>query len=79
VGLNAIFFNVSFVGSPPLARELGEKMDKVIVTQVVPHSEEKDLPIVKDYYEDLQTFDPKTVPPFGSQEGLLNNVIFPEI
>ena len=76
VGLNALFLNVSFVGSAPLARELGEKMDKVIVTQVVPHPEEKNLPIVKDYHEDLQTFDPKTVPTFGSLEGYIAARIF---
>ena len=76
VGLNALFLNVSFVGSAPLARELGEKMDKVIVTQVVPHPEEKNLPIVKDYHEDLQAFDPKTVPTFGSLEGYIAARIF---
>jgi len=75
-GLDALFFNVSFVGSAPLARELGEQMDKVIVTQVVPHPQEKDLPIVKAYHEDLQAFDPKAVPTFGSLEGYIAARIF---
>ena len=67
-GLDALFLNVSFVGSASLARELGEPMDKVIVTQVVPHPQEIGLPIVKAYHEDLQAFDPKAVPTFGSLE-----------
>ena len=75
-GLDALFLNVSFVGSAPLARELGERRDKVIVTQVVPHPQEKDLPIVKDYHDDLQAFDPKAVPTFGSLEGYIAARIF---
>ena len=36
-GLRALFLNVSFVGSNPLATELGHLPVPVIVTQVVPH------------------------------------------
>lgn len=47
-GLDAIFANVSFVGSNPLARELGRDGDGVVVTQVVPHYDGH-LPVVTDY------------------------------
>ncbi len=49
---NALFANVSFVGSIPLAAELGDMGDGVIVTQVVPHFE-SNLPGVADYRNDM--------------------------
>jgi ABC-type branched-subunit amino acid transport system substrate-binding protein len=75
-GLDALFLNVSFVGSAPLARELGKKMNKVIVTQVVPHPQEKNLPVVKDYHDDLKKFDSSAVPTFGGLEGYIAARIF---
>jgi len=75
-GLDALFLNVSFVGSAPLARELGKKMNKVIVTQVVPHPQEKNLPIVKEYHDDFQKFDSSAVPTFGGLEGYIAARIF---
>jgi ABC-type branched-subunit amino acid transport system substrate-binding protein len=47
-GLNAVFANVSFVGSDALAAELGADGNGVVVTQVVPHYD-SDLPVVRDY------------------------------
>ncbi len=47
-GLDAVFANVSFVGSDALAAELGRDGDGVVVTQVVPHYDEA-LPVVVDY------------------------------
>ena len=38
-GLDAVFINVSFVGSEALAKELGSDGDGVVVTQVVPPPE----------------------------------------
>ena len=70
-GLKALYLNVSFVGSAPLARELGKKASNVIVTQVVPHPQEKSLPTVKDYHEDLRKMDPSAAPTFGSLEGYI--------
>lgn len=75
-GMEALFLNVSFVGSAPLARELGNKAPHVIVTQVVPHPQEKDLPIVREYHEDLQKMDKSATPTFGSLEGYIASRIF---
>ena len=75
-GMEALFLNVSFVGSAPLARELGKMAPHVIVTQVVPHPQEKDLPIVKEYHEDLQKMDQSATPTFGSLEGYIASRIF---
>lgn len=75
-GLNALYLNVSFVGSTPLARALGEKVQNVIVTQVVPHPIESSLPIVRDYRTDLKALGSSGVPTFGSLEGYIAARIF---
>ena len=68
-GLEAVFLNVSFVGSSSLARELGIQVDKVIVTQVVPHPRKSRLPLVKEYRSDLRAFNSSIGPTFGGLEG----------
>ena len=67
-GLNPIFTNVSFVGTKPLAENLGPAGDGVIATQVVPHYE-SDTPIAKEYLEDLVASDLNATPSFGSFKG----------
>ena len=47
-GLDALFLNVSFVGSAALAKALGPVGEGVVVTQVVPHFE-SDFAGVQDY------------------------------
>jgi branched-chain amino acid transport system substrate-binding protein len=47
-GMDAVFANVSFVGSDALASELGRDGDGVVVTQVVPHYDAA-LPVVREY------------------------------
>lgn len=74
--LNALYLNVSFVGSTPLARTLGEKVQNVIVTQVVPHPIESSLPILRDYHADLKALGSSRVPTFGSLEGYIAARIF---
>ena len=44
--LDAVFVNISFVGSNALAKELGEDGDGVVVTQVVPFPADTSLPLV---------------------------------
>ena len=70
-GLEALFLNVSFVGSAPLAEQLGPKVDNVIVTQVVPHPTQSTLPIIKEYNADLKAFEASAQPTFGSLEGYI--------
>lgn len=69
--LDAIFLNVSFVGSSPLAQELGSTPVKVIVTQVVPYPGSSNVPIVSEYRQDLRLIDPTAKPDFGSLEGYI--------
>lgn len=73
--LEAYFLNVSFVGSTPLARTLGQDGDGVIITQVVPHID-TDLPLVKAYRKELYALNSKLDPSFGSLEGYIAGKIF---
>ena len=70
-GMDAMFLNVSFVGSAPLAREIGKMSPQVIVTQVVPHPQEKSLSMVNEYHADLIKLFPSATPTFGSLEGYI--------
>ena len=72
-GLDALFLNVSFVGSEALLAELGDQASGVIVTQVVPPPD-VDLPAVKAYVTALSG----TKPTFGSLEGYLAAKAFAE-
>jgi len=74
---DVIFLNVSFVGSVPLAKELGDAGEGVIVSQVVPHFN-ADLPGVKEYREAFQEFSSGAEPGFVSLEGFLAAKIFVE-
>jgi branched-chain amino acid transport system substrate-binding protein len=75
-GLRALFLNVSFVGSMPLARELGNTNAAVIVMQVVPSPLDMSLPIVRDYVVDLHALDSSATPGFGDLEGYVAARIF---
>ena len=66
----AVFINVSFVGSIPLLKNLGADAEGVIVTQVVPHYA-SDLPGVAQYRADLKTYGQGAEPDFVSLEGYL--------
>ena len=71
-GMQALFLNVSFVGSLPLARELDGDGDGVIVTQVVPLPWDVATPLVAEYQQHLHQYVPGVEPGFGSLEGYLD-------
>jgi branched-chain amino acid transport system substrate-binding protein len=75
-GLRALFLNVSFVGSIPLAKELGTTDAAVVVTQVVPSPLDMSLPIVREYVVDLRALDSSATPSFGDLEGYIDARIF---
>lgn len=74
--LEALFLSVSFVGADSLADALGPDFDRVIVTQVVPHPDAVDLPIVRDYRQDLAAFTPTGRPNFVGLEGYIAARLF---
>lgn len=71
VGLQALFLNVSFVGSSALGRELGPHPGEVLITQVVPEPLDTRQPLVRDYRADLAQLDPQASPSFISLEGYI--------
>jgi branched-chain amino acid transport system substrate-binding protein len=75
-GLRALFLNVSFVGSVPLAKELGKTDAPVVVMQVVPSPLDMSLPIVREYVADLHALDSSATPSFGDLEGYIAARIF---
>ena len=51
IGFKPVFINISFVGSGPLSRELGEGEYDVFVMQVVPDFNSEKLEVAQDYRE----------------------------
>jgi ABC-type branched-subunit amino acid transport system substrate-binding protein len=71
VKMEAVFVNISFVGSNALAKELGEAGEGVVVTQVVPFPGDTSIPLVAAYHQALKLVDPKAEPGFVSLEGYM--------
>ncbi|RFA25527.1 ligand-binding receptor [Alkalilimnicola ehrlichii] len=74
---NALFLNVSFVGSHALMTALGSAAEDVIVTQVVPPYD-ADLPAVAAYRDALHRYDSGASFDFVSLEGYLAAKLFTE-
>jgi branched-chain amino acid transport system substrate-binding protein len=69
--IEAVFLNVSSVGSNSLAQELGATDAQVIVTQVVPYPSDGSILIAREYQVDLRAFDPSASAGFGDFEGYI--------
>lgn len=69
--LDAVFVNISFVGSEALAKELGPEGAGVVVTQVVPFPGNGQIPLVARYRAALKALDSKAQPGFVSLEGYM--------
>jgi branched-chain amino acid transport system substrate-binding protein len=69
IKLDAVFVNISFVGSKPLAQELGRDGEGVVVTQVVPLPDDVNIPLVARYQSALKAANPNAEPDFISLEG----------
>ena len=69
--IEAVFLNVSSVGSYSLAQELGTTDAHVIVTQVVPYPSDDSILTVREYQADLRAFDPSASAGFGDFEGYI--------
>lgn len=57
-GLDPLFIGISFMGSRLFIEELQDVPAKIIISQVVPHFEEKSLPIIVDFHQDMTRFSP---------------------
>ncbi|MEO5691623.1 MAG: ABC transporter substrate-binding protein [Usitatibacter sp.] len=68
-GANPTFWNVSFVGSKALAKELDKEGRGVQISQVVPFPWDSSVPVVKEYRKLME--EAKGEPGFGSLEGYI--------
>jgi ABC-type branched-subunit amino acid transport system substrate-binding protein len=68
IKLDAVFVNISFVGSE-LAEELRHEGEGVVVTQVVPLPDDTKIPLVARYQKALKSANPSAKPGFVSLEG----------
>jgi len=71
IKLDAIFVNISFVGSKALAEELGQDGKGVVVTQVVPLPDDVDIPLVARYQRAMKATNPYAKVGFVSLEGYI--------
>ncbi len=71
VKMDAVFVNISFVGSKALSRELGKDGAGVVITQVVPFPWDESIPVVAQYHKALKAHDAQEKPGFVSLEGYL--------
>jgi branched-chain amino acid transport system substrate-binding protein len=69
VGANPTFWNVSFVGSKALAKELDKEGRGVQISQVVPFPWDGSVPVVKEYQKLVG--EAKAEPGFGTLEGYI--------
>jgi branched-chain amino acid transport system substrate-binding protein len=71
IKLDALYINISFVGSNALAKELGPSGAGVVITQVVPFPEDVSIPVVARYQAAMKALEPDSKPGFGSLEGYI--------
>jgi len=72
---DCLFLNLSFVGSAPLLKALGNETENVIITQVVPDFN-SNLPIAIQFRRDLKYFISEAEPSFISFESYIVAKIF---
>ena len=74
-GWHPRFLTVSFVGTEGLLRIGAQDAEGMIITQVVPPYDRKDLPTVKLYREALEKYMGNTQPSFVSLEGFVDAMV----
>jgi branched-chain amino acid transport system substrate-binding protein len=79
IKLDALFVNISFVGSSALAQELGRDGAGVVVTQVVPLPDDANIPLVARYQKALKAVDPNAKPGFVSLEAYVAGRLVVEV
>ena len=74
-----IYCNISFVGTRSLQKALGEHGRDVIVSQVVPYPEDREIPLVKEYTEAMGKYQHDYPISFISLEGYIAGKLFFQI
>ncbi|GJG97399.1 ABC transporter substrate-binding protein [Cupriavidus pauculus] len=77
-GYSGQFYNVSFVGTQALAKEVGPQGSGVIISQVMPHPGNATLPVVREYLRLLQAAGKQNEFDYASVEGFIAAKAFVE-
>lgn len=77
-GIDAVFMNVSFVGSKALASELGEDGHGVIISQVVPFPWDPTPAVAREFSKLMEQYLPQGKPSFNNFEGFIAAKVFVE-
>lgn len=77
-GYSGQFYNVSFVGTQALAKEVGPQGSGVIISQVMPHPGNATLPVVREYLRLLQAAGKQNEFDYASIEGFIGAKAFVE-
>ncbi|MGO4306295.1 ABC transporter substrate-binding protein [Cupriavidus sp. RAF12] len=77
-GYSGQFYNVSFVGTQALAKEVGPQGSGVIISQVMPHPGNATLPVVREYLRLLQATGKQNDFDYASIEGFIAAKAFVE-
>ncbi|XQM36375.1 ABC-type branched-subunit amino acid transport system substrate-binding protein [Cupriavidus sp. H19C3] len=77
-GYSGQFYNVSFVGTQALAKEVGPQGSGVIISQVMPHPGNATLPVVREYLRLLQAAGRQNAFDYASIEGFIAAKAFVE-
>ena len=72
----ALFCNISFVGTKALLRALGPEAEGIYISQVVPSAVSAQLPVVEQYHAALKKYSPQSEPDWISLEGYLVGRLF---
>ena len=73
---DAVYCNISFVGTEALLKELGVDGEGSIISQVVKYPWDTDVPVVKQYQDAMKKYQPGQEPGFVSLEGYMVGKLF---
>jgi ABC-type branched-subunit amino acid transport system substrate-binding protein len=73
---DAIYCNISFVGTGSLLKELGDQGEGCIISQVVSFPYDASVPLVAEYQAALKKYQPTVSPGFVSLEGYMVAKLF---
>lgn len=79
LGIDAVIFNISFVGSNALATVIGPAGNGIYITQVVPFPDGDSIPLLAEYRTALAANDSTAAPAFGSLEGYIAGRLTAEV
>lgn len=73
---DTVYCNISFVGTDALLKELGDKGEGCIISQVVTFPQDESVELVKEYHVAMGKFQPAATTGFISLEGYMAGKLF---